>query len=75
MICNLLKMTNSIKTELIPWSTNYLENKTFTWTLSTFDETKMSFNILFDYPLFISTDSEPDVMKITFLNTPFFLVP
>ena len=75
MICNLLKMTNSIRTELIPWSANHVANKTFTWTVSHIDEDHLHFDFIFDHPLYISQDGKWDTIKITFLNTPFYLIP
>ena len=36
-ICNLLKMTNSIKIELIPASIEHIEMKAYNWTLSLLD--------------------------------------
>ena len=49
--------------------------KAFNWTMITIDERTLEFRFFFENPPFVSTDEKPDTMKITFLNTPFYLVP
>ena len=75
MIANLLKMTNCVNMELIPYGPNHLDKKTFTWTLASLDLSLMEFKFSYDSPMFISQESEPDKMKITFENTQLFLIP
>ena len=74
LICNLLKMTNSLNAELIPSATD-MEMKEFNWTVSFIDTGHLVFNFTFENPLFISMGNNPDTMKITFLNTPYYLIP
>ena len=54
LTCNLLKMTNSITAELIPYSTYDLEKKTFNWTVSQINESEILFKFIFDNPMYIS---------------------
>ena len=68
-------MTNSVKAELIPWTTEHLDKKKFNWTLAVIDEKNVQFNFFFEHPLFISQNAMADTMKITFENTPFYIVP
>ena len=68
-------MTDSIKVELIPWNTENLYMKTFTWALEVFNEKEMVINILFDHPYYISMGENPDTIKVTFMNTSLFLKP
>ena len=68
-------MTNSIKTELVPWAVDHVDNKNFTWTITSISEDKVAFDFIFENPLFISQGEKPDTMSITFLNTPLYLIP
>ena len=73
-ICNLLKMTNSLRAELIPSATD-MQMKSFNWTVSFIDKYNLVFNFTFENPHYISMDENPDTMRITFLNTPYYLIP
>ena len=75
MIANLLKMTNCVNIELIPYGANHLDKKTFSWTLASVDFTEMEFIFTYDHPMYISQEEEADKMKVTFENTQLFLVP
>ena len=52
-ICNLLKMTNSLRAELIPSATD-MQMKAFNWTVSLNDESNLEFNFTFENPHYIS---------------------
>ena len=65
----LLKLSNSITVELVPGNENYLDKKTYTWSLFNYDETKIGLKFDFDFPAFISAGGQLDTMKITFSNT------
>ena len=54
MIANLLKMTNSVAIEMVPWSSTFLEKKEFNWTVSAIDEFTLRFDFFFADPLFVS---------------------
>ena len=54
MIANLLKMTNSVEIELVPWTSNFVEKKTFNWTLTAIDEFTLKFDFFFADPLYVS---------------------
>ena len=54
MIANLLKMTNSVEIELVPWTSNFLEKKNFNWTLTAIDEYTLRFDFFFADPLYVS---------------------
>lgn len=43
--------------------------------MSAIDESNLKFEFLFENPKFVSQDERPDVIKLTFLNTPFYLSP
>ena len=53
----------------------HVEKKTFNWTLTTLGVDTMELNFMFDHPSYISQDVKPDTIKITFLNTPYYLIP
>ena len=75
MICDLIKLTDSVKVELIPWKTTYLPEKTYSWECNEMDSETLSFNFFFDKPPFISTDERPDTLMFTFTNTHLYMVP
>ena len=50
----MLKLSESIIVELVPGDDNYLEKKTFSWELYSYDETKVGFKFVFDNPEYIS---------------------
>lgn len=67
-ITELLRLSGSIKTELIPSSENYLDKKTYSWEIVAFKETSIEMKFTYDHPEYISFGS-PDTMKITYSNT------
>ena len=62
----LLKLTNSITVELVPGDENYLDKKTYTWSLFKYDETNIGLKFDFDFPSFISAGGQLDTLKIKF---------
>ena len=60
---------------MIPGSAEYLDKKTFNWTLSELDEEKIEIRLIFDNPTYISAGDYEDIVKISFFNTPLYLVP
>lgn len=68
-------MTNSVKISFIPWNTEHLEMKKFTWNLMTIDESGLGFKFDFENPTYVSMGEGSDKMKITFQNTQFYLIP
>ena len=71
---SLLKLSNSIATELIPGDDNYLDKKSFVWSLFVFDENMLGIEFKFDYPEYISVD-QLDSMKITYFQTDTWISP
>ena len=51
---NLLQMTKSIKTELVPSSLMNLDKKSYNWTVNAIDESSIEFDFYFDNPSYIS---------------------
>ena len=70
----LLRLTNSLKVELIPYDNNHLEKKSYNWTISAINESKIKFNFKFDHPEYISVNGV-DIIFIIFENADFFLQP
>ena len=69
-----MKISESIKAELVPANDIYLDKKGFTWELSSFDEGGLSFSFNFDHPKYISVGGT-DTMKMTFNNSNAFMSP
>ena len=44
----------------------------FNWTLSNFTETEMEINLQFENVFIISTEDEPNMMRVYFWNTKMF---
>ena len=61
---------------LIPGSNQNIEERQFKWKITVFNNYKMTVDIFFDDPDYISTDeSNPDVLMVTFYNTHILFAP
>ena len=69
-----LKLTESIKFELVPGNDSYLDKKQFEWKLIIYDDQKIGFDIKFKYPKYISVNGL-DTLKISFQNAESFMSP
>ena len=69
-----LKLTQSIRMELVPGSDLYLDKKGFSWELTGQNEYGFSFSVRFENPKYISVGSF-DSIKIQFFNTEEYLQP
>ena len=74
MIGNLLKLSESIKAELVPGIDNYLDKKGFSWEVVSYNDIKIGLKFTYDHPEYISV-GKPDTMKISFYNTEAWVVP
>mgnify|MGYP000344822846 FL=1 len=73
-ITELLKLSGSIKTQLIPGTDNYLDKKTYQWSVESFGGSKFQLKFKYDFPEYISV-GQPDTMKITFNHSDTWIVP
>ena len=71
---SLLKVTESIKAELVPGTENNLDKKEFTWKLVKYSKSEVQLQFNFKFPEFISVD-KVDTMKITFNNADNWVSP
>ena len=69
-----LKLSESVKFELIPGDDLYIDKKNFTWVLSLLNENEIGFNLRFENPMYISSNAL-DTLKISLKNTENFLAP
>ena len=60
--------------ELVPGTLIDLDKKDFDWQLTEYTSNEIIIQILFSKPEAISYD-KPDTMIITFMNTPFYMMP
>ena len=74
MITNLMKLSGSIKIELIPGSENYIEKKQFSWEIIKHGENQIEIQFKYENPVFISA-GVIDSMKITYENTGAWVIP
>ena len=73
-LTQLMKLTNSITTILVPGQEFNSDKKTFTWSLTKYDADEISIRFNFTNPDEISSQNI-DTMKVTFYNTDIFLQP
>ena len=71
----MIKLSGSIKAELIPGTPENLDKKGFTWELVTYNNEKIELKFTFEHPKFISASGEPDTMKISFNHTSAWMNP
>ena len=62
----MLKLSGSLKTELIPGTPNDLDKKKFTWEIGMYNNKEIAIKFNYENVKFISAAHEPDTMKITF---------
>ena len=75
-IDQMLKLTNSVKVEIIPGSNENLANMNFTWQVVEIQGDNLIIDTFFENTDYISADEEnPDVVVFTFQNTEKFLKP
>ena len=67
-----LKMTESIKVELIPANDYYPDNKSYEWHLEQYTEDELRLTFDFEHPEYISSGNI-DTAKITINNAEKFL--
>ena len=58
-----LKISSSIKVELIPANDLYLDKKAFKWSIKRYDEDGMALMVTFDHPHYISVGGT-DILKM-----------
>ena len=58
-----LKISSSIKVELIPANDMFLDKKGFKWAIKRYDEDGMAFMVTFDHPYYISVGGT-DTLKM-----------
>ena len=68
MLESFMKISGSIKAELVPANDLYLDKKGFSWKLDHYSTWSLSFHFEFEHPKFISVGGI-DTMRITFSNT------
>ena len=69
-----LKLTDSLKLQLIPGNDMYTDKKGFKWQLKSYSEKSMDYKVTFEHPNYISV-GDPDTLKVVFNNTSSYLAP
>ena len=69
-----LKLTDSLKLQLIPGNDIYPDKKGFEWQLKSYSEKSMEYKVTFEHPNYISV-GDPDTLKVVFNNTSTYLAP
>ena len=69
---SLLKIAGCVNMELVPGSETSLSKKKFNWSLVELEESKLSMQVTFENPQYISIDV-PDSIKIRFTKSDYFI--
>ena len=70
-----MKLTNSVRLLFVPGSPYNLDKKATSWNITSIDQFGLKIKLFFKNPVYIAREELFDILKISFHNTEFYLIP